>query len=89
MRKVQEKKALKRGKYKLKTKKAFQKRFRVCGALRDKKFKYKAVGYRHLQRNKTRRNRTTNKGYFLIVKGDIKKAKKMMPYFRRRKFLRC
>mmetsp|Transcript_36154 Transcript_36154/g.35109 ORF Transcript_36154/g.35109 Transcript_36154/m.35109 type:complete len:82 (+) Transcript_36154:244-489(+) len=76
-------------KYKLKTKKAFQKRFRVCGELRNKMFKYKAVGYRHLNRNKTRRNRTTNKGYFVTTMGDIKKARRQLPYFKRRKFLRC
>jgi ribosomal protein L35 len=66
-----------------------QKRFRVCGPLRNKMFLYHAKGYKHLNRNKSRRNLRTNKNYYLVCKGDIKKAKKLLPYFRRKKFLRC
>ncbi len=40
-------------KYKLKTKKSFQKRFDICGGIRNKMFKFHAQGYRHLNRNKT------------------------------------
>ena len=52
MRKVRAKQARVK-KYKLKTKKAFKKRFDVCGTLRNKMFKFHAQGYRHLNRNKT------------------------------------
>lgn len=41
MRKVREKQKPTR-KYRLKTKKAFQKRFRICGSLRNKMFKFQA-----------------------------------------------
>ncbi len=40
-------------KYKLKTKKSVQKRFNVGGPLRARSFLYKAVGHRHLNRNKS------------------------------------
>jgi len=90
MKKANAKTAAKRrlNKYKLKTKKAFAKRFRVCGSLRNKMFKYHAIGYRHLNRNKTSRNLKAKRGLFLTNKADQKRAKKMMPYFRRRKSLR-
>jgi ribosomal protein L35 len=52
-------------------------------------FKYQKLGYRHLNRNKTRRNLSTKrKAFFLHNQADIKRAKKMMPYFRRRKALK-
>ena len=52
-------------------------------------FKFQALGYRHLNRNKSRRNLALKrKGYFLECKGDIRRAKKLMPYFRRRKSLK-
>lgn len=60
------------------------------GTLRTRAFKYFAVGHRHLQRNKSRscliRHRT--KRHLLTTMGDIKRAKKQLPYFRRSKFLR-
>jgi ribosomal protein L35 len=64
MRKVRAKQARVK-KYKLKTKKSFQKRFEVCGALRNKMFKFHALGYRHLNRNKTNRNLKRTRGRFL------------------------
>ena len=64
MRKVNEKKARVK-KFKLKTKKAFQKRFRICGSLRNKMFKFQAQGYRHLNRNKTGTNLNRTRGRFL------------------------
>jgi ribosomal protein L35 len=51
-------------------------------------FKFHSIGYRHLNRNKTNRNLAKKRGRFLHDMGDIKKAKKMIPYFRRRKYLR-
>lgn len=54
--------------------------------MRNRTFKYYAVGYRHLNRNKTNRNLSRKRGWLLTNKGDIKKARKYMPYFRRRKY---
>jgi hypothetical protein len=42
-----------------------------------------------LNRNKTNTNLAKKLGLMLINKADIKRAKKLMPYFRRRKYLRC
>lgn len=50
-------------------------------------FKFHAQGYRHLNRNKTNRNLKRTRGRFLGHLADVKKAKKFMPYFRRRKTL--
>jgi len=88
-RKLKEKNLALRGKFKLKTKKALQRRIRVCGGLRNKMFSYHAMGYRHLNRNKSKRNLRTKKNYKLTHLPDIKRAKKMLPYFRKRKYLRC
>ncbi|CDW76183.1 UNKNOWN [Stylonychia lemnae] len=72
-------------KYKLKTKKAFQKRFRIGGSLRDRTFKFHALGFRHLNRNKTNKNLGRKRGRLLHHRADINKAKKYMPYFKSRK----
>eukprot|EP00347_Sterkiella_histriomuscorum_P022792 403337143 len=73
-------------KFKLKTKKAFAKRFVIGGKLRDRLFKFHALGYRHLNRNKSNRNLSRKRGRFLHHKADIKKAQKYMPYYKRRKY---
>ena len=86
MRKYKEKQE-KSKKYKLKTKKAFQKRFQISGPLRNRRFTYQAKGYQHRMRNHSNRNLRTKGGYYLTNIADIKKAKKMMPYYKRRKSL--
>lgn len=86
MKKVMEKKKPTR-KFRLKTKKAFQKRFRICGSLRNKMFKFQAQGYRHLNRNKTNQNLKRRRSRFLLSAADVKKAKKFMPYWRSRKYI--
>jgi len=53
--------------------------------LRDRTFKFHALGYRHLNRNKTNKNLGRKRGRFLTNRTDIKKAQKFMPYYRRRK----
>ena len=75
--------------YKMKSHSGFKKRFWVTGGLNDKKFKFKSAGARHLMRNKSwkckmrkRRMRT------LVTRGDNKRAKQMMPYYKRKKTLR-
>lgn len=76
-------------KYKLKTKKSAQKRYNVVGGLRDRTFKHFAVGHRHLNRNKSRRNlKAAKRPQYLTHLADAKKMRRMMPYFKRRKALR-
>lgn len=92
MRKVRAKGAIKKGikKFKLKTKKSAQKRFSVVGSLRDRAFKYSAVGHRHLNRNKSGRNlKAAKRRHLLDHLADHKKMKRLLPYFKRRKALRC
>ena len=91
MRKVKAKQERKKGgpkKYKLKTKKAAQKRFRVVGSLSDRAFKYHAVGHRHLNRNKSHRNlKAAKTRHILEHLADHKKMKRLLPYYKRRKAL--
>lgn len=76
-------------KFKLKTKKSAQKRFFVVGSLRDRGFKYHAVGHRHLNRNKSHRNlKRAKRRHLLDHLADHKKMKRLLPYYKRRKFLR-
>jgi len=53
--------------------------------LRDRTFKFHALGYRHLNRNKTNKNLSRKRGRLLRNKTDIKKAQKYMPYYKSRK----
>ena len=90
MRKVREKLHSKRRvkKFKLKTKKGAQKRFHVVGGARDRAFKYRAVGHRHLNRNKSNRNRkASHRRHILDHLADHKKMKRLLPYYKRRKAL--
>ena len=90
MRKVRAKLQAKRRvkKYKLKTKKAIQKRFFVVGSLRDRGFKYHAVGHRHCNRNKSRRNIVrARRRHVISLLADHKRLKRMLPYHKRRKAL--
>lgn len=59
------------------------------GELLSKRFKFHAVGHRHQNRNKSHRNRKAAKrDHFITHTADVKKLRKMMPYFKRRKALR-
>mmetsp|Transcript_10520 Transcript_10520/g.16102 ORF Transcript_10520/g.16102 Transcript_10520/m.16102 type:complete len:117 (-) Transcript_10520:35-385(-) len=91
-RRLKAKKLAKRSvkKYKLKTRKAMQKRIRVVGGFGQKEFKYCAVGRRHYLRNKKKRTRTFHRNHRHIVGplGNHKICKRLMPYFKRRKFLK-
>jgi len=76
-------------KYKLKTKKSLQKRMKVVGSFQMKAFKYFAAGHRHLMRNKTRRQRKFHRTrHVLTCIGDQRRAKRLLPYFKRKKFLK-
>ena len=73
----------------MKTKKAAAKRFNIIGTLHEKRFKYKAVGHRHLNRNKSWRNRKAAKRpHFLTAPADIKKMKRLLPYWKKKRSLR-
>ena len=90
MRKVRAKRESKRRvkKIKLKTKKSAQKRFMVVGARDDRAFKYRAVGHRHLNRNKSHRNlKAAKRRHILDHLADHKKMKRLLPYYKRRKAL--
>ena len=77
-------------KYKLKTSKAAQKRFNVVGGLRVRDFLYKAVGHRHLNRNKSRINlQRAKRRHLLKSAGDARHMKRLLPYFKKRRALRC
>jgi len=77
-------------KFKLKTKKAAQKRFSMIGGLRDKGFMYHSQGHRHLNRNKSagNRRRHISKRHTIDVMRDQKKLRRLMPYFKKRKSMR-
>lgn len=71
-------------KFKLKTKSAMKKRVRVVGGLRNRGFKYHSVGHRHLNRNKSWRNRKAFKRRHIVTNMmDQKKIRRMMPYWKK------
>lgn len=74
--------------YKMKTNKATAKRFWIRGTRRNKVFVHNRVGFQHLMRNKS--STALSKSSWnkeLTCKGDIKRIKKLMPYWKRRKYL--
>lgn len=51
---------------------------------------YHPQGHRHLNRNKTWRNRHASKArHTLDHLADAKKMRRLLPYFKRRKYMRC
>ena len=72
----------------MKTHKGFKKRFRVMGGPREKMFKHRSAGKSHLLRNKTKANKLRSKRLrILSAKGYIKKAKRLMPYYKQGKYI--
>ena len=68
--------------YKMKTIKTAAKRFQVIGGLRNKMFKYKAQGHRHMLMNKSSRNlKNKRKKRILTHAPSIQMMKKLMPYY--------
>ena len=64
------------------------KRVRVVGGLRNRGFKYQGVGHRHLNRNKSWRNRKAFKRRHIVtLVAEQKKIKRMMPYWKKSKSL--
>ena len=75
--------------YKHKTHKGFHKRITICGLFSDRRFKHKAVGYRHLMRNKSPNAlKKKRRPRFIVKYGILQRAKKLLPYYKRKKYLR-
>lgn len=71
----------------MKTKKAFTKRIKIVGTLRNRTFKYFAPGYRHLLRNKSSKNLRQNRTRYIKLRREINRAKKLCPYYKRKYYL--
>lgn len=75
-------------KTKLRTHGGFAKRFRIVGNRNFKFFKFKRASGHHLMRNKSKRNKISKRrGKILATKGDIKHARRLMPYYKKKKSL--
>jgi ribosomal protein L35 len=72
--------------YKMKTKNAAKKRFRIIGGLYDKGFRHWPNNKRHKMINKTRNNIKRKKTERYVCKADIRHLKRLFPYFKRKKY---
>lgn len=69
--------------YKLKTHSGLKKRLRVVGPTIHREFKFFPAGKQHLMNNKSSNNlRRKTKPKFLECPGDIKRVKKLLPYWK-------
>lgn len=60
----------------------------MIGERNFKFFKFKRAGGHHLMRNKSKRNKIfKRRGKILTTRGDIKHARRLMPYYKRKKYL--
>lgn len=73
-------------KYKMKTKSAARKRFRIVGRLYDKDFRHWPNNKRHKMLNKNRNNLKRKKSERYVCKADMRRLKRLFPYFRRKKY---
>ena len=62
------------------------KRIKIVGPRYARKFKFLAVGKRHLNRNKSRSNLMRKRKNKYIHKADEERVKKMIPSFKRKAF---
>ena len=72
--------------YKMKTKNAARKRFRIVGGLYDKGFRHWPNNKRHKMINKTRNNAKRKKTARYVCKADVRHLKRLFPYFKRKKY---
>jgi len=72
--------------YKMKTKNAAKKRFRIVGGLYDKDFRHWPNNKRHKMINKTRNNAKRKKSERYVCKADTRHLKRLFPYFKRKKY---
>ena len=88
MRSMQTKRKLKftDGTYKMKTKNAARKRFRIVGKVFDKGFRHWPNNKRHKLINKSRNNLKRKKSEKYVSKSDIRHLKRLFPYFKRKKY---
>lgn len=72
--------------YKMKTKNAARKRFRIIGKLFDKHFRHWPNNKRHKMLNKTRNNLKRKKSERYVHKTNMRHLKRLFPYFKRKKY---
>lgn len=72
--------------FKMKTKNAARKRFRVIGKLFDKHFRHWPNNKRHKMLNKTRNNLKRKKNERYVHKTNMRHLKRLFPYFKRKKY---
>lgn len=72
--------------YKMKTKNAARKRFRIIGKLFDKQFRHWPNNKRHKMLNKTRNNLKRKKSERYVHKTNTRHLKRLFPYFKRKKY---
>lgn len=68
--------------YKLKSHSGLKKRLRVVGPINEREFKFYPAGKRHLMNNKSSNNLNRKKVKYLECPGDIKRVKKLLPYWK-------
>ena len=72
--------------YKIKTKNAARKRFRIIGKLFEKHFRHWPNNKRHKMLNKTRNNLKRKKSERYVHKTNMRHLKRLFPYFKRKKY---
>jgi len=72
--------------YKMKTKNAARKRFRIIGKLFDKHFRHWPNNKRHKMLNKNRNNLKRKKSERYVHKTNMRHLKRLFPYFKRKKY---
>lgn len=72
--------------YKMKTKNAARKRFRIIGKIFDKDFRHWPNNKRHKMLNKTRNNLKRKKSERYVHKTNMRHLKRLFPYFKRKKY---
>mmetsp|Transcript_70248 Transcript_70248/g.81894 ORF Transcript_70248/g.81894 Transcript_70248/m.81894 type:complete len:173 (+) Transcript_70248:31-549(+) len=63
-------------------------RIRIVGPRHDRKFKCRPAGGRHLLRNKSKNNFNRRKRVKFIDPADMRRMKKLIPYYKRQKLKR-
>jgi ribosomal protein L35 len=72
--------------YKMKTKNAARKRFRIIGKLFDKHFRHWPNNKRHKMLNKSRSNLKRKKSERYVHTTNMRHLKRLFPYFKRKKY---
>lgn len=72
--------------YKIKNHRGLLKRLIVVGPRWDRQFKFKPIGRVHKSLNKSRANIWRKKQLRLISKADLRRVKRMIPYYKRQRY---